>query len=341
MLKSYINKIIERVNLTEKEAVEAMSLIMEGNATPAQIGSFITALRMKGETIEEITGFARVMRMKAERIYPNVDFSVDTCGTGGDGANTFNVSTAAAFVVAAAGVPVAKHGNRSVSSKCGSADVLEALGCRIELRPDQVKQCIEDIGIGFMFAPNFHKSMKNAAGPRRELGIRTVFNILGPLTNPACAKGQLLGVFRPELTEVMASVLARLGTERALVVHGCDGLDEISLGGPTMVTELNCGEVTGFVIKPEDFGLKRTDVDRIKGGDKVQNAGIIMEILRGKKHAGRDMVVLNSAAALYVGKKADSIIEGVGLSHDIIDSGKALKKLTEFVELTNSMAMIA
>lgn len=341
MLKPYIIKVVERIDLSEKEAIEAMNIIMDGNATQAQIGSFITALRMKGETIDEITGFARVMRMKAERIDPDVDFSVDTCGTGGDGANTFNVSTAAAFVVSAAGVPVAKHGNRSVSSMCGSADVLEALGCKIDLEPFEVKECIENLGIGFMFAPNFHKSMKNAAGPRRELGIRTVFNILGPLTNPASARGQLMGVFKPELTEVMARVLNRLGIEKALIVHGCDGLDEITIGGPTMVSELCGGEVKSYTINPEDYGIERRDISNARGGDKIQNAGIIKDILNGKEGAARDMVLLNSAAALYVGMKVDSIAQGVKLAAEMIDSGKALRKLSEFIELTNSMAVTA
>ena len=340
MLKSYIGKVIEKTDLTENEAIEAMNIIMDGNATQAQIGSLITALRMKGETIDEITGFAKVMRFKAERIVPEVEFCIDTCGTGGDGANTFNVSTAATFVVSAAGVPVAKHGNRSVSSQCGSADVLEALGCRIDLEPQKVKECIEKIGIGFMFAPNFHKSMKNAAGPRKELGIRTVFNILGPLTNPASANGQLMGVFKADLTEKMAKVLEKLGTERALVIHGSDGLDEITLGGPTFITELADGVVKSYTICPEDYGLESMDVSKIKGGDKMLNASIVKDILRGKSGATREIVVLNSAAALYVGKKVESIADGIKMAREIIDSGKALQRLKEFVELTNALAEI-
>ena len=340
MLKSYIGKVIEKTDLTENEAIEAMNIIMDGNATQAQIGSLITALRMKGETIDEITGFAKVMRFKAERIVPEVEFCIDTCGTGGDGANTFNVSTAATFVVSAAGVPVAKHGNRSVSSQCGSADVLEALGCRIDLEPQKVKECIEKIGIGFMFAPNFHKSMKNAAGPRKELGIRTVFNILGPLTNPASANGQLMGVFKADLTEKMAKVLEKLGTERALVIHGSDGLDEITLGGPTFITELADGVVKSYTICPEDYGLESMDVSKIKGGDKMLNASIVKDILRGKSGATREIVVLNSAAALYVGKKVESIADGIKMAREIIDSGKALQRLKEFVELTNALAVM-
>lgn len=336
MLKPYISKVVEKKDLTENEAFEAMNIIMDGNATPAQIGGFITALRMKGETVEEITGFAKVMRNKAEKIQPKVEFCIDTCGTGGDGSNSFNISTAVSFVVAAAGIPVAKHGNRSVSSRCGSADVLEALGVKIDLQPSQVEECIEKVGIGFMFAPNFHKSMKYAAGPRKELGIRTVFNILGPLTNPANVKGQLLGVFKKDLTEVMAKVLANLGTERALVVHGSDGLDEITLGGTTFITELIDGQIKSYNLYSEDFGFEKVSIEKFRGGDGTDNAEIIKDILKGKKGPCRDIVILNSAAGLYVGKKVSSISEGITLAQEVIDSGKAWDILCRFVEFTQS-----
>ncbi|MGE5329354.1 MAG: anthranilate phosphoribosyltransferase [Deltaproteobacteria bacterium] len=340
MLKAFIAKVVERVNLTENEAEQAMDIIMDGSAAQAQIGSFLTALRMKGETVEEITGFVKTMRKKAECIYPKVDFSVDTCGTGGDCAHTINISTGAAFVVSAAGIPVAKHGNRSVSSKCGSADVLEELGIIIDLQPAEVEKCIEEIGIGFMFAPNFHKSMKNVGGARKELGIRTVFNILGPLTNPANASGQLIGVFKKELADTMAEVLLRLGTQRAMIVHGSDGLDEITVSGSTFITQINEGEIINYTLTPDDFGIKKSSVEELRGGEKAENALIIKEILNGrKKGAARDAIILNSAAALYIGNKAKDIYEGVILANDIIDSGKAARKLEEFVEYTRRVEL--
>jgi len=309
---------------------------MEGKATPAQIGSFITALRIKGETIEEITGCAKVMRAKADKICPNVDYYIDTCGTGGDGTNTFNISTATAFVAAAGGVYVAKHGNRSVSSKSGSADVLEALGVNIDLDPVQVKECIEKVGIGFIYAPVFHKSMKHAAGPRKELGIRTIFNILGPLTNPSNAKGQVLGVFNPNLTELMANVLLNLGIERAMVIHGMDGMDEITTTTSTKVSEVRNNEVITYELFPENYGIALASPEDLTGGNAEENAQIIRRIFNGEKGPKRDIVVLNSAAALYVGKVVSSIEEGIGLAEEVIDSGKALQKLDEFVEFTNS-----
>lgn len=339
MLRSAIKKLVEGISLNENEVIDAMDCIMEGNATQAQIGSFITALRIKGETIEEITGCARVMREKAERINPRLDYYIDTCGTGGDGANTFNISTASAIVSAAGGVAVAKHGNRSVSSRSGSADVLEALGININLTPQQVKECIERVGIGFMFAPSFHKSMKHAAGPRKELGIRTIFNILGPLTNPANAKGQVLGVFDGMLTEPVANVLLKLGVERALVIHGSDGLDEITTTGSTRVSEVRDEKVMNYEISPEDFGISRAQKADLLGGDAQTNADIILSILRGDKGPKRDITLLNAGAALYVGKIAASIQEGVNLSRDIIDSGKAYRKLKELMEFTNTAGM--
>jgi anthranilate phosphoribosyltransferase len=336
MLRKAITKLIEGKNLSEAEIVEALSCIMEGKATQAQIGSFITALRIKGETTEEITGCARVMREKAERISPNVEYYIDTCGTGGDGTNTFNISTAAAFVSAAGGVTVAKHGNRSVSSRSGSADVLEVLGANIDLSPIQVKECIEQVGIGFMYAPAFHKSMKYAAGPRKELGIRTVFNILGPLTNPANARGQLLGVFNEKLTEPVANVLLNLGVERAMVIHGMDGMDEITTTTTTKVSEVRNNEVINYEINPEKYGFKLASKEDLTGKDAQENAQIIMGIFNGDKGPKRDIVVLNSAAALYVGKVVSCIEEGIELAEEIIDSKKALKKLNEFLDMTNS-----
>jgi len=310
---------------------------MEGNATQAQIGSFITALRIKGETIEEITGCAKVMRQKADRIYPKVDYCIDTCGTGGDGANTFNISTAAAFVAAAGGVTVAKHGNRAMSSKCGSADVLEALGVNITLTPEQVEKCIEDVGIGFMFAQSFHKSMKHAAGPRKELGIKTVFNILGPLTNPANARGQVLGVFNPNLTETIAGVLLNLNIERAMVLHGMDGMDEITITDETKVSEVKNGDLINYWIIPEMYGINRVSKKYLSGGSAEENAEIIRSIFKGEKSPRRDVVVINAAAALYIGKASESIQEGIKMAGEIIDSGIALKKLETLSEYSSSV----
>jgi len=338
MLKSAIKKLVEGKDLSRSEIIEAMNCIMEGNATQSQIGSFITALRIKGETIDEITGCAMVMREKALKISPNLEYYIDTCGTGGDGANTFNISTAVAFVAAAGGVPVAKHGNRSVSSRSGSADVLEALGINILLEPEQVKECMEKAGIGFIFAPAFHKSMKYAAGPRKELGIRTVFNVLGPLTNPANAKGQLLGVFDKKLVEPISKVLLNLGIERAMVIHGLDGLDEISISDKTLISEIDNGKIIEYEICPEDFGIQRADRSHVVGGDAAANAEIILSLFRGEKGPRRDIVVLNAAAALYVGKRAANLKEGIKLAEEIIDSGKAMAKLEELRNLTAAFA---
>jgi anthranilate phosphoribosyltransferase len=329
MLKYSISKLIDGRNLTEQEAMDAMNCIMEGNATGAQIGSFVTALRIKGETIEEITGCVRVMSEKAENIAPALDFYIDTCGTGGDGSNTFNISTAAAFIAAAGGVVVAKHGNRAMSSKCGSVDILEALGINITLTPEQVKACIEKVGIGFMFAQAFHKSMKHAAGPRKELGIKTVFNILGPLTNPANAKGRLLGVFDENLTEPLARVLLNLNIERAMVIHGMDGLDEITTTCATKVTELKDGEIMSYEITPEKFGLKRAEKNDLLGGDISKNIEIIYSIFKGEKGPKRDIAVINAAAALYIGKVAQTMEQGIRMAQEIIDDGSALNKLYE------------
>lgn len=336
MLGSLIQKLIEGFDLQESEAAYAMGCIMDGNATPAQIGGFITALRAKGETIDEITACAKVMREKCSRIYPEIDYFIDTCGTGGDRKNTFNISTAAAFVAAAGGVKVAKHGNRSVSSRSGSADVLEALGINISLGPELVCKCIEETGMGFMFAPDFHKSMKFAAGPRRELGIRTVFNILGPLTNPAGAKGQLLGVFEKELTEQIARVLLKLGVERAMVVHGQGGFDELTVTGSTLVAELRDGRIFNYEITPEDLGLTKVSKENIEGGSAFENAEIILGIFKGRKGVERDMVLINAAAALYIGKAVENMKDGVALAGEIIDSGLAMDKILELRSFTNS-----
>lgn len=335
-MTKFISKLVDRINLSESEAVEAMNLIMEGNATPAQIGSFVTALRMKGETIEELTGCARVMREKANHITPNVPYSIDTCGTGGDGVHTFNISTAAAFVAAAGGVIVAKHGNRSVSSKCGSADVLEALGLKITITPQQVEESIEKTGFGFMFAPSFHMSMKHAGLPRKEIGIRTVFNMLGPLTNPADVKGQVLGVYDKKLVPVFAQVLQKLGLERALVVHSMDGMDEISISAETYMAELKDGKISDKLIKPEEYGLVYQPRENIIGGDAAENAEIIKALFKGQKGAKRDVVLLNAAAALIVGKKADDFKTGIKLAAEIIDSGKASAKVEEVARFTNT-----
>lgn len=338
LMKEFISKVVEGRDLSEEEAEQAMRLIMSGEATPAQIGSFLTALRMKGETIEEIASFARVMRQFAARINPRVEGRlVDTCGTGGDRVKTFNISTIAAFVVAGAGVAIAKHGNRSVTSKAGSADLLEALGVNLNLTPEQVEKIIESIGIGFMFAPAFHGAMKHAIGPRKEIGIRTVFNVLGPLTNPAGAQAQVLGVFDASLVEPIAKVLSRLGVEHALVVHGLEGMDEISTCGETLVAELRNGKIETYTLSPEDFGIERASPEQLAGRDAQGNATIARALLEKKeKGARRDIVVLNAAAGIYVGGKAKSIDSAVGLAEESIDSGRAYEKLLALVEASRS-----
>jgi anthranilate phosphoribosyltransferase len=334
MIVAAISKLVEQQNLAEEEAAQAMRQIMEGGATPAQIAAFLTGLRIKGETIDEITGCARVMREKATHIrapYPNV---IDTCGTGGDGAQTFNISTTAAFVVAGAGVPVAKHGNRSVSSRCGSADLLEALGVTIELSREMAEKCLAEVGITFLFAPLFHSAMKFAIGPRREIGVRTIFNILGPLTNPAGAKHQILGVYRKELTAPMAHVLGNLGSTRAFVVHGADGLDEITTTGETHITVLEAGNITPFVISPEQFGLQRAPLGALVGGDAQQNAEITLAVLEGKQGPHRDVVLFNAAAALAVAGDVPDLHVGLQMAAHAIDSGAALETLRRLQRFT-------
>jgi anthranilate phosphoribosyltransferase len=349
MIKEMIQKIVKRQDLSEEEMVQVMNEIMEGRATDAQIGAFITALRMKGETIDEITGAAKVMRAKAtpirvsngivdiDRDEINIDREtiVDTCGTGGDGTNTFNVSTTTAFVVAGGGLKVAKHGNRSVSSQCGSADVLEALGVNLDVGPDVVEACVNEIGIGFLYAPKLHGAMKYAIGPRREIGIRSIFNVLGPLTNPARANVQILGVYEPALTNALAQVLGRLGSTRALVVHGEGSLDEISVTGPTRVSELRDGTVRDYRIEPEDFGIKRATLADIKGGDAKKNAAIVTDVLGGQPGAKRDMVLMNAGAAFYAASKVPDIQAGIRTAAEVIDSGKAIRKLEQLVARTN------
>ncbi|MFH1075662.1 MAG: anthranilate phosphoribosyltransferase [Pseudomonadota bacterium] len=336
MIKEAIQKVVTGNNLTEQEMISIMKEIMEGNATDAQIGSFITALRMKGETVDEITGAARVMREKATVIHATGKIVVDTCGTGGDGSNTFNVSTATAFVAAGGGISVAKHGNRSVSSQCGSADVLVALGVNIDVPPQTVEECINEIGIGFLFAPKLHAAMKYAIGPRREIGIRTIFNILGPLTNPAKANVQVLGVYDSVLTHTIAETLKNLGSKSAWVVHGEGGLDEISILGPTLVSELRNGEVKILKITPEEVGLTRGTLADIRGGDAKQNAAIILDILKGHKSAKRDIVLFNAAATFRAADMAEDLKQGIALAEESIDSGKAFKKLELLIKKTNS-----
>lgn len=338
MIQQAIQKLVEGLHLTEEEATAAMTVIMDGEATPAQIGAFITALRIKGETVDEIAGFAKVMREKADRITPTASPIVDTCGTGGDGANTFNISTTAAFVVAGAGAAVAKHGNRSVSSKCGSADVLEALGVRIDLDPETVRECIEQVGIGFLFAPRFHASMKHAIGPRREVGIRSVFNVLGPLTNPACAQAQVVGVYDSALTHPIAHVLSRLGVREAYVVHGLERLDEISISGETQISHLKDGTVETFRIRPEDAGLKTAKPEAMSGGDAQENAAIVRSVLKGESGPRRDVVLLNASAALVVAGIASDLAHGVTIAAEAIDSGRAYEKLEALIDFTRSSA---
>lgn len=329
MLKQVIRKIIAKENLTEEESYIFMNGIMKGEATETQICAFLVGLRMKGETLEEITGCARAMRDNAKKIKLSSDYAIDTCGTGGDGGKTFNISSICAIIAAAGGVKVAKHGNRAVSSQSGSADVLTELGININVEPEEAVRLIDEKGMAFLFAQNYHLAMKNAAVPRRELEIRTIFNVLGPITNPAFVKGQILGIFSKDLTKVVAEVLGKLGSERALVVHGADGLDEITTTDFTYVSELKNGYVTDYKIYPEDFGIKRATAEDISGGSVNYNANIIMDILKGQKGPRRDIVVINTAAALYVGKVCESIKAGVILAEDLIDSGRALSKLQE------------
>jgi anthranilate phosphoribosyltransferase len=335
-LKGAIAHLVKGRDLTEAEAEAVMEQIMTGQATPAQIGGFLIALRLKGETVEEVTGFARAMRRNATPIRSRHRLLVDTCGTGGDGRGTFNVSTMAAFVIAGAGLAVSKHGNRSVSSNCGSADVLQALGVRLELSPEKVAACIDEVGIGFLYAPLLHPAMKHAIGPRREMGVRTVFNILGPLTNPAGAQVQVLGVYDGTLTEMMARVLGSLGCRAAFVVHGADGLDELSTTGPNRVTRLQGGQVRTFTLDPLKLGLPRARLSDLEGGDAEENAAILCSVLDGEAGPRREVVLLNAAAGLVAGGAAADLPEGLSLAAQSIDSGAARAKLEALVAFSNN-----
>lgn len=335
MIRGAIAVLVERKDLTEQQAEEAMGEVMRGDATPAQIGAFLTALRMKGETIDEVTGCARAMREASLKVSAHRQPLLDTCGTGGDGAGTFNISTTVALVVAGAGVGVAKHGNRSVSSSCGSADLLEALGVKIDLGPAEVGRSIDEVGIGFLFAPRFHPAMKNAALPRRELGIRTVFNVLGPLTNPASASVQLIGVYSPALTELLAEVLVRLGSTRAMVVHGDSGLDELSTTGQSKLTQLAGKAVSTRYLDPGGVGLPKASLSELKGGAAQDNARITLDILKGGNGPRRDVVLLNAAAALMAAGKADDFKQGMEMAAESIDSVRAYKVLADLARFSN------
>ncbi|MBN2852301.1 MAG: anthranilate phosphoribosyltransferase [Clostridia bacterium] len=336
-MKEYLQKVTKGQDLSRKEASNVMEIIMSMNAEHIQVAGLLSALRTKGESVEEITGFAEVMRKKAEQISPKASFSVDTCGTGGDSLHTFNISTAVALVVASGGVTVSKHGNRSVSSKSGSADVFEKLGVNITLTPLQVEQCMNEIGIGFMFAPSFHQSMKFVAPVRKTLGVRTVFNILGPLTNPAGAKGQLLGVFDKETAEKMAKVLFNLGVKRAMVVHGLDGLDEITIQDDTLVYEIKDNEIKEYVLDPEQYDIRKRSLSDIQVENAEESRDMILEVLKGKTGAHRDIVLLNAAACFYISEKVNSLSDGMMLAGDLIDSGKAMAKLNQMVSYTNEV----
>ncbi|EAT12863.1 anthranilate phosphoribosyltransferase [Bermanella marisrubri] len=337
-IQQALNAVVQHQNLTETEMADVMQIIMTGGATDAQIGGFLVGMRMKGETIDEVTGAARVMRELATGVNIEADNLVDTCGTGGDGANIFNVSTASAFVVAAAGGKVAKHGNRSVSSSTGSADVLEAAGVNLNLKADQVGRAIEDIGVGFMFAPGHHSAMKHAIGPRKELAMRTIFNMLGPLTNPAGVSNQVIGVFNGDLCKLFAEVLKRLGSKHVLVVHAQDGLDEISLASETRVAELKDGNVTEYTIKPEDFNIESQSLIGLSVENAEQSLELIQDALgkretnNGKKAA--DLIALNAGAAIYAADLSESLAEGVAMAEDAISTGLALEKLKEYAAFT-------
>jgi anthranilate phosphoribosyltransferase len=338
MIKEAISSLVSGNSLTMEEASSVMEEIMDGSATQAQLGAFLVALKLKGETADEVAGLASVMRSRASRV-SLAGPVIDIVGTGGDGSNTFNISTTSAFVMAGAGLRVAKHGNRAMSSRCGSADVLEALGVKIELKPEQVRSCVENVGIGFMFAQAFHPAMKYAAAPRREIGIRTVFNILGPLTNPAGVEFLVLGVPGEDLGDKIAEALCRLGTKRALVVHGLNGIDELSISGRSAVWEINDGCVTSArrYICPEDVGLKGADGNALTGGSPSQNANILRNVLNGERSARRDVVLLNAAAGIYTGRMADSLREAVSTAAEVIDSGRAADKLEQLIAFSRNL----
>ncbi len=331
-----IQKVVDGQNLTEEEARRVMNLMLSGEATQAQLGAFLTAMRMKGETLEELTGFAAVLKEKAQHIRPRTDNYVDLVGTGGDRTFTFNVSTTSAFVAAGAGLPIAKHGNRSISSKSGAGDVLEALGVNITAEPDVVTKCVEEAGLGFMFAPSFNKSMKYVGQARKDMGIRSVFNILGPLANPSDAKCMVVGVYDPSLTQLLANAMSHLGIERGFVVSGEDDMDEFTLTGSTTVSEIKDGRVDTYQVSPEQFGLHRASLEELQGGDGEQNAQITTGILKGEiQGAKREIVLLNAGATLYAGGLAENIEDGIRLAADSINSGRAFGVLERLVELSN------
>ncbi len=338
MFTEYLGKIVQKIDLTESEMSEVMAEIFSGNITEAQIGALMAALATKGETFEELAGAAKAMRRKAKRIQTSVGTVVDTCGTGGDGAQTFNISTTTAFVVAGCGVTVAKHGNRSVSSQCGSADLLETLGVNLETDPEIVEEAVQGIGIGFLYAPLYHSAMRFAAKARKEVGLRSIFNMLGPLTNPAGANCQLLGVYAPELTEMFANALQLLGTKRAFVVHGRDGLDEISVCAPTRVAELKDGMIRTYDINPDQYFGELADPASIRGGDPATNANITRRILSGENGPGRNVVVLNAAAALVAAGRTEDLRGGIQMAQDSIDKGAAIEKLEALVSYTRENA---
>ncbi len=336
-LPAAIRRVTEGRDLSGEEMTSVMRAIMTGEATPAQIGGFLIGLRMKGESVDEIAAAARVMRELAQRVEVADPHLVDTCGTGGDAANTFNISTASALVAAAAGARVAKHGNRSVSSRSGSADLLEAAGVRLDLDPRQVARCIEQVGVGFMFAPLHHGAMKHAIGPRREMGVRTVFNLLGPLTNPAGAPNQVIGVFDVAWLEPLARVLRRLGSEHVLVVHAEDGMDEISIGAPTRVAELNNGDIETYTITPEQFGLARGDVAALAVDGAEQSLAMVQRVLDNQPGPWTDIVALNAGAAIYAAGVADSLQAGVARAREAIANGRAREKLAELVRVSQAL----
>ncbi len=336
-IRHIIHALLNGENLSQEAAGEAMRRIMAGDVSPVHLAAFLVALRMKGETPEEIAGCAEAMRKLSVRIPTRHPFVLDTCGTGGDQSGSFNISTATALVAAAAGIPVAKHGNRAVSSRAGSADVLEALGVRLEADSQIVGRILDEVGITFLFAPHLHPAMKHAVGVRKELATRTIFNILGPLTNPASATAQVLGVFAKELTGTLAQVLVRLGTKHAFVVHGADGLDEFTLSGPTYVSEAIGGKVRSYEVRPADVGLPAADASAVRGGDAAENAGIIRTILDGNGGPRRDIVVLNAAAALVAGGKAADLKEGTTVAAEVIGTGRARTLLQRWIEASQSM----
>jgi anthranilate phosphoribosyltransferase len=336
MLSTLIEKLGRREDLTADEAAQAMAVIMRGEAAPAQVGGLLIGLAMKGERPAELVGFAQTMRAEAIPLSVPAPDAFDTCGTGGDRSGTFNISTAAALVIAACGLRVAKHGNRSVSSQCGSADVLEALGVKVTASPAVVERCLHDVGLAFFFAPTFHPAMRHAAQARKDLGVRTAFNLLGPLTNPARASRQIVGVPRPELTELLARALLMLGATRAWVVHGADGLDELSTTGYTKVSECRDGAVQTFYVHPADYGLPKASLDALRGGDAARNAHLVREVLDGTAGAPRTIVLLNAGAALFVAGRADSVTDGIGLAAEAIDSGRAKNVLTRLAEASHA-----